>query len=718
MHVKTALKLIVILVILQVLVVTIPLEFKPVQAAGWALNGWQYRKKHVLTGASGAGVGYQMMFIVRRASGTDSNNTVYVSDKCKSDFSDIRFTDSNGNVFPYAITYKTTDEAWIWIKPSVDLSVDQTIYIYYGNPNAQSASDSDATFVFAEPCDNSTLNPNRWTIEAGQTSYFTVEPTYRRLSIYYTGSGGTQVRLRSTRMDIAFPSAYRVESWLAKQYDTVITNIGFRFRSNGGSGGTSGYARLDWSIQSGQYAVGDGGVVFATHYYTTSATPYYRRWYGVGHVDESSISAPADTDFYYLFTRNSAGNINILTSAGNNFTKANYEAPNRIYFAVAISGSSTYTGNMHVYAFKIRKYVNPEPQHGAWYPEESASGLASSLTVGVEPSWIPNGFFKLDNETRQVTYSGQISAGSHSLYALDDQIVFNASHIYNFKCWKRNGNVYSYNRNMSFAVELGENVDFKMVYEAYKLEVSTSPSGLVVTFEADGWTLATPATVYRGPGYHTFIAKTDVIYYNSTHMLRFYGWFVNNLYVSPDKTLNLYVMNNMTVKLAYSFQEIPSPPPMVFRAQVVTLGQLAPGTTKNFVITVLFDQNAITITNISFQIKKEWFTLLDPLPLQASRGMENMGTATIQVQLKVPENVEGYYSIPFIVTATTPQETKITTASYITFTVTVTPQVSETTTLTAGGFIETLQRLLGDPILLLLLIALIIWLASYSLKKR
>jgi hypothetical protein len=201
-------------------------------------------------------------------------------------------------------------------------------------------------------------------------------------------------------------------------------------------------------------------------------------------------------------------------------------------------------------------------------------------------------------------------------------------------------------------------------------------------------------------------------------MLRFYGWFVNNLYVSPDKTLNLYVMNNMTVKLAYSFQEIPSPPPMVFRAQVVTLGQLAPGTTKNFVITVLFDQNAITITNISFQIKKEWFTLLDPLPLQASRGMENMGTATIQVQLKVPENVEGYYSIPFIVTATTPQETKITTASYITFTVTVTPQVSETTTLTAGGFIETLQRLLGDPILLLLLIALIIWLASYSLKKR
>ncbi|MEM3697927.1 MAG: hypothetical protein QXQ94_10630, partial [Candidatus Bathyarchaeia archaeon] len=125
----------------------------------------------------------------------------------------------------------------------------------------------------------------------------------------------------------------------------------------------------------------------------------------------------------------------------------------------------------------------------------------------------------------------------------------------------------------------------------------------------------------------------------------------------------------------------------------------------------------ITITKIEFQLKQEWFTLQEPLPKQASRGMETIGTATIQAQLKTPENVQGYYSIPFIVTATTPQDLTITTASYITFTITATPQTSETT-LTAGGFIETIQRLLGNPILLLLLIALIIWLASYSLKKH
>jgi hypothetical protein len=195
------------------------------------------------------------------------------------------------------------------------------------------------------------------------------------------------------------------------------------------------------------------------------------------------------------------------------------------------------------------------------------------------------------------------------------------------------------------------------------------------------------------------------------------GWFVNDLFISPNENINLYIAKNSTVKLAYSFTETPQAPPMTFRAQLVSLGDVAPGSTKEFAITVLFDQNAISITKIEFQIKQEWFTVQEPLPKQASRGMETIGTATIQAELKTPANVQGYYSIPFIVTAITPQDLKITTASYVTFTITAKPQISETT-LTAGGFIETITRLLGNPILLILLIALIIWLARYSLKKH
>jgi hypothetical protein len=104
--------------------------------------------------------------------------------------------------------------------------------------------------------------------------------------------------------------------------------------------------------------------------------------------------------------------------------------------------------------------------------------------------------------------------------------------------------------------------------------------------------------------------------------------------------------------------------------------------------------------------------------MQASRGLEAMGTATIQARLTAPQNTQGYYSIPFKVIGKTSDGTTITTASYLTFTITATPQITETTAITTGGFAETITRILGNPILLLLLIALIIWLSAYSIKKH
>jgi len=707
---------------------TFPLiQFLPTAKAdsvppGW-LSGYTYRKKHAVTGAAGAGVGYQMMFIVRRASGTDAGNTVYVSGKCKEDFSDVRFADADGNVFPYAITYKTSDEAWFWIKPSLDLSQNQYIYAYYGNPEAHDESNPDSTFVYAEPWDNATLNPNRWTIEAGQTSYFTVDTTNRRLSIYYSGMGGTQMRLRSTRTNITFPSAYRVESWLARQGDTEITSIGFRFRSNGGSAGSGGNARLDWSIQSGQYSVGDGGVVFATHFYTAAATPYYRRWYGVGHVDESAISAPADTDFYYLFTRNSAGNINILTSAGNNFTKANYEAPNRIYFAIAITGSYTYVGNMYVYAFKIRKYVSPEPSHGEWYQEEAITATQARLNVNVEPSWLSYVAFTLDYPTRILfaPWSDIVGTGSHTLTVLDEKIRVNGSYVFGFKCWKKAGEIVSFDKSYTPTLSAGT-TDITIVYTAHNVSIVSNPE-MYVRVKIDDFQVQTPTTVYRGSGYYNFEALDTQLYYNATHMLKFYGWYVDNVYIGSDPNVNIYISYKTTIRLAYKAVEVPAPPPMTFKASVVDLGQIQAGTSRDFAVTVTFDATALTIQSVEFQAKSDWLQVADTMPMYAAKGLEAVGTATIMCRLTVPQSVQGYYSIPYKVTAKTSQDITITTSSYITFTATPQPVAVEAVSaqpaaIAPAGFAETVQRILGNPLILILLIALTIWLAAYTIKKR
>jgi len=109
--------------------------------------------------------------------------------------------------------------------------------------------------------------------------------------------------------------------------------------------------------------------------------------------------------------------------------------------------------------------------------------------------------------------------------------------------------------------------------------------------------------------------------------------------------------------------------------------------------------------------------------MYASKGLEAVGTATIMARLTVPQNVQGYYSIPFKVTAKTSQDVTITTSSYITFTVTAQPATIEAITtqptgITPLGFTETIQRIFGNPLILILLVALTVWLATYTIKKH
>lgn len=158
-------------------------------------------------------------------------------------------------------------------------------------------------------------------------------------------------------------------------------------------------------------------------------------------------------------------------------------------------------------------------------------------------------------------------------------------------------------------------------------------------------------------------------------------------------------------------------PPMNFRAQIISLGEIPAGSTKEFTINIQFDIQIITIEKIEFQAKQEWFEILTSLPITASKGLEEIGTTSIEVKMTIPKNVYGFYDIPFTVTAKTPQQVIITTISFVRFTITGQTSVIENI-FTVGSFTEIITRLLGNPILLLLLIALIIWLASYSLKKH
>jgi len=140
----------------------------------WYNTNWLKRAPVTITNTGSALSDYQVKIILP-----------YDADM-KSDFSDIRFTTDDGATeIPYWIESKTDSvEAVVWVKvPSITASGNTTIYIYYGNPSASSASDGDATFVFF---DDFEPESDKWT--GSSTTYDISYSTSGNACI--EGSGG------------------------------------------------------------------------------------------------------------------------------------------------------------------------------------------------------------------------------------------------------------------------------------------------------------------------------------------------------------------------------------------------------------------------------------------------------------------------------------------------------------------------------------------------
>ena len=106
-----------------------------------AMNTFSKRKTLTINNNSGGTLAdYQIPITVTYASAMQAN------------FNDIRFIDANGNLLPYWIESKTdSTTALFWIKVNLPLygtspTGDNTVYMYYGNPNLTSVSDGTNTF--------------------------------------------------------------------------------------------------------------------------------------------------------------------------------------------------------------------------------------------------------------------------------------------------------------------------------------------------------------------------------------------------------------------------------------------------------------------------------------------------------------------------------------------------------------------------------------------
>jgi len=272
---------------------------------------------------------------------------VYISgDKCAGDFRDLRFTSSDGETeLDYYLDSKTNqDNAVFWVEVSEDLSsVDRTIFIYYRKDGVASTSNGINTFPLFE---DGTFTG--WTAEDGYVWFkmygygdpVISSPTppsdygssiHKHFPFALSGFELTYDFLP----DFAFWGTYRDAGNLQVVQD--ITNNYYLFNHHVTGPGV--YQR----IQIGR----EGGVNELSH--TLNPLGWTIKWYDVK-IQVTQTTAKVWED-------------NVLT-----FNDVWNQTEAFDYLRLTVFRVQSLWGHII-----LRKFVDPEPPHCAWGPEESSS---------------------------------------------------------------------------------------------------------------------------------------------------------------------------------------------------------------------------------------------------------------------------------------------------------------------------------------------------------
>lgn len=126
-------------------------------------SGWRHCVVHEVIGSPAGDLeDYQVRIVVKYGEGVSKGEVFYCNYQCKPDFSDIRFIASGGTMFlPYwaeSIVYG--DHAVFWVKiPFIPRYPGKTtIFVLYGNPEAEYEGGIKDTFIDADDFTSNTLD--------------------------------------------------------------------------------------------------------------------------------------------------------------------------------------------------------------------------------------------------------------------------------------------------------------------------------------------------------------------------------------------------------------------------------------------------------------------------------------------------------------------------------------------------------------------------------
>ncbi len=323
----------------------------------------------------------------------------------KSDFSDLRFTDSTGTALIPYYTESTLSSAstTVWVKvPSLPASGSAVIYMYYGNAGASSASDGASTFAYFEDFESGTLSGY-----SGDTSLFRVATTFAHNwtygldagtnsglkttnGIYKTGSAiarGSTIRfyqyVDSTQQDepctlFGVQGSAQNYAVCLDEYPVQAIEIAKNVTSNDGSGTvlastTATFATgwyqvvVDWLTTNAiNVTVYDStGSIFST--LSTSDASYssggagFSFWFQHGGWDFLSVKQyTASTPSYVFGSEQVSGGATFAAAEDTNLTNASIGSNLRLRFSVQNTGASFASKNYRLQVAPLGASLNCE----------------------------------------------------------------------------------------------------------------------------------------------------------------------------------------------------------------------------------------------------------------------------------------------------------------------------------------------------------------------
>jgi hypothetical protein len=394
------------------------------------LDGWTYRKTHVITQKANAGTNYQVNITAHYGSGSDTGNTVYLNSHSQPDFDDVRFTESDGSTLLdyWREAYYNGDNATFWVEISDDLTAgDSTIYLYYGNATVSSASSITTTFPISDDFDDGSFNTTTWNIIAGTP----VE------------SGG-KLSVESDKLCSDNPLSTGAHKFGASV--TFIDN--------------------DYSIQiGGKYDPYGSAIDYAL----------FRRYSG-GWVEDSreggsggtlnSWSVSTNVVYRIFYTWINDTRVNYYTNGSLDASDTS-EVPNQAMY-IFFSSVTNIPEFLVDWVFEA-KYVDGEPAHGSWGVEETLV-IFSYITL----YYPAGGIVRIDNAT--VANGTKLAYVNNTVASFELVAVVEGNLTYGFDNYTWNGN-YSYSNPYDFSLTIVRNMTLWVYF--VDLEGSTGIIALI-----------------------------------------------------------------------------------------------------------------------------------------------------------------------------------------------------------------------------------------------